>query len=90
MRLRIFLRSENEFATKTEIGIALDCFCKIEVGLRIFLSEERREEELDLENFCPKMQMGERELDLEYIVQVKREKESKVRQVRRGVRSPVR
>ena len=62
--LRIFLRDWNEFATKTEFGIVLEYFCKIEVGLGIFLSEEKREEELDLENFCPKMQKGERELDL--------------------------
>ena len=64
MGLPIFLRDENEFATKTEFGNVLEKFCKVEVGLRIFLSEGKRGEELDLENFCPKMQKGERELDL--------------------------
>ena len=64
MGLRIFLRDRNEFATKTEFGIVLEYFCKVEVGLRIFLSERKRGEELDLETFCPKMQKGERELDL--------------------------
>ena len=77
MGLRIFLRDWNDFAAKTEFGIVLEYFCRIEVGLRIFLSEEKTEEELDLENFCPKNQKGERELDLKKFVQVKREKESK-------------
>ena len=54
MGLRVFLRNWNDFAAKTEFGIVLEGFCRIEVGLRIFLSEEKREEELDLENFCPK------------------------------------
>ena len=90
MGLIIFLRDWNDFAAKTEFGSVLEYFCRIEIGLRIFLSEEKREEELDSENFCPKNQKGERELDLKKFVQVKSEKESKVKQVRRGVRSPVR
>ena len=53
MGLRIFLRDWNEFAAKTEFGIVVEYFCKIGVGLGIFLSEEMREEELDLEKFCP-------------------------------------
>ena len=65
MGLRIFLRDLNEFVAKTKFEIVLEYFCKIGVGLRKFLSEEKREEELDLENFCPKRQKGERELDLE-------------------------
>ena len=64
MRFRIFLRVWNDFAAKTEIGIVLKNFRRIEVGLRIFLSEEKGEGELDLKNFCPKRQKGERELDL--------------------------
>ena len=63
MGLRIFLRDRIDFAAKTEFGV-VEYFCRNEVGLRIFLSEEKREEELDLENFCPKKQKGERELDL--------------------------
>ena len=90
MGLRMFLRDRKYFAAKTEFGIVVEYVCRIEVGLRIFLSEEKREEELDLENFCPNKLKGERELDLEEFVQVKREKESKVKQVRRGVRSAVR
>ena len=61
---KIFVRNWNDFATKTEFGIVLEYFCGIEVGLRIFLSQEKGEEELDLENFCPRKQNGERELDL--------------------------
>ena len=64
MGLRIFLRDWNDFAAKTKFGIVLEYFCGIEVGLRIFLSEEKKEEKLDLENFCPKRQKGEKELDL--------------------------
>ena len=64
MGLRIFLRDWIDFAAKTEFGVILKYFCGIEVGLRIFLSEEMREEELDLEKFCPERQNGERELDL--------------------------
>ena len=89
MGLRVFFRDCSDFAAKTEIGIVLEYFCSTEFGLRIFLSEEKREEELDLENFCPKKEKGERELDLKKFVQVKKEKESKVKQVRRGVRSPI-
>ena len=58
MELGIFLRDGNDFAAKTDFGNVLEYFCKIEVGLRIFLSEEKREEEMDLENFCPKRQKG--------------------------------
>ena len=54
MGLRIFLRDWNDFGAKTEFGIVLEIFWKIGVGVRIFLSEEKREEDLDLENFCPK------------------------------------
>ena len=61
--LEYFLRNWNDFAAKTEFRIVLENFCGIEVGLRIFLSEGKREK-LDLENFCPKRQKGERELDL--------------------------
>ena len=59
---------------------------------------------LDLENFCPrekrrriglrkflsKKEKGRKGVGLEIICPSKREKESKVKQVRRGVRSPVR
>ena len=89
MGLRISLRDRIDFASKTEFEIVLEYFCRTEVGLRIFLSKEKREEKLDLENYCPKKQKGERELDLKKIVPVKRQKESKVKKVRRGVRSPV-
>ena len=74
MGLRLFLRDWNDFAAKTKFGIVLEYFCGIEVGLRKLLSEEKKEEKLDFENFCPS----------------KREKESKVKQFRGGVTSPVR
>ena len=64
MGLRIFLGDSNDFATKTEFGIVLEYFCRIEIGLGLFLSEEEREEELNLESFCSKKQKGERELHL--------------------------
>ena len=57
--------------TKTEFGIALEYFCGIVVGLRIFLSEGKREMKLDLENCFPKRRKGERELELQEFVQVK-------------------
>ena len=41
MGLRIFLRNWNDFAATTKIGIVLEYICGIEVGLRIFLSEEK-------------------------------------------------
>ena len=49
MGLRMFLRDQNDFAAKTEFGFVSDFFCGIEVGLRIFLSEVRREKKWDLE-----------------------------------------
>ena len=64
MGLRIFLRDWNDFAAKREFGTVFDYFCRI-VGLRVFLSKEKKDEELDLENFCPKRQKGETELSLE-------------------------
>ena len=36
---------------KTKFGIDLEYVCKIEVGLRKFLSGKKRD--LDLESFCP-------------------------------------
>ena len=49
MGLRIFLQNWNDFAAKTEFGIALEYFGKIEVGLRIFLSQKAKgKRELDL------------------------------------------
>ena len=54
MGLRMLLRDWNEFAAKTKFGVVLKNFCRIEVGLQICLSEEKREAELDSENFCPR------------------------------------
>ena len=79
MGLRIFLRDWNDFAAETEIGNILECYRGVEVGLRIVLSEEKRDEKMDLKG-----------VGLEIIFQSKKEKESKVKQFRRGVRSPVR
>ena len=52
MGLRIFLRDWIDFAAMTEFGIVLEKICGTEVGHRKFLSEEKRGEALDLENFC--------------------------------------
>ena len=71
----------------TESGTVSECFCEIELGLRIFLSEEKREDKLDLEKFCPIRRKG---VGLKIICLSKTEKESKVKQVRRKVRSRVR
>ena len=60
MGFRIFLRDWNDFTAKTQFGIVLESFCEIEVGLGKFLSEEKKEEKLDLENFYPIKQKGER------------------------------
>ena len=58
MGLGIFLRGWNGFAAKTEFAVDLENFCRSKIGLRIFLSEGKREEELDLENCCLKRQKG--------------------------------
>ena len=41
----------------------------------MILSKEKKEEELELEYLCPKEQKWERNLDLEYFVQIKGEEE---------------
>ena len=72
---RIFLRDWNDFAAKTELWIVLEDFCAIDVGMRLFLFEDKRGEKLNLENLCPKKEKGERELNWKQFVQVKREGE---------------
>ena len=67
MGLRIFLRNWNKFAAKTEFGIVLEYFCKIEVGLRIFLSEEKRGEEFGLREFLSKKAKGRKGVGLRII-----------------------
>ena len=54
MGLRKFLRDWIDFAAKIEFEIVLEFFCRIEVGLEMFLSIEKREEEVDLKIFFPK------------------------------------
>ena len=61
----IFLRDWNDFAAKTEFGSVLEYFCRIEFGLKIFFPKRRKKSNLDLENFCPKKQKGEGDLDVE-------------------------
>ena len=85
--LENFLRHWNDFAVKTEFGIVSEYFCRIEVGHRMFLPERER---LGLRRFLSKKAKGRKGVGLEMICPSKREKESKVKQVRRGVRSPVR
>ena len=88
MGLRIFLRDRIDFAAKTEIESVLEYICRIEVGLRIFFFQREERREIGLRKFLSKKQKGEKQLDLKYFVLVKREEESKVKQVRRRVRSP--
>ena len=87
MGLRILLQDWNDFTAKADFGIVLEYFCGNGVGLCIFLSQEKREEKLDLENFCPKNAKGKKGIELKIICPSKREKESKVKQVRIGVES---
>ena len=75
MGLRIFLRDWIDFAAQTKFGIVLECFSRTEIGLRNLLSKKAK---------------GRRGLGLRIVCPSKREKESKLKQVRRGVRSPVR
>ena len=71
-------KKEGIFPSQNENGKwDLEYFFEIEVGLRIFLSEEKTKEKLDLENVCPKRRKGERELDLKEPVQVKRRRKVK-------------
>ena len=90
MGLRMFLRDWIDFVAKTEFGIVFEYFCGIEVGLRVFLSEEKREEKFGLRNVLSKKAKGSKGVGLEVLCPSKREKESNVEQVRRGVRNPVR
>ena len=89
MGLRIFLSSWNDFVAKTAFGIVLENFCRIEVGFLLFLSEEGREEKFGLKNFLRKKAIGRKAVGLRIICASRREKESKVKQIRRVVRSPV-
>ena len=68
----------------------LEYFCRIEVELKIFLSEEKKKEKFGLRNFLSKKAKGRKGVGLRITSPSKREKQSKVKQVRRGVRSPVR
>ena len=72
--LKYFLQDWSDFAARTEFGIVSEYFCRIEVGLRILLSEEKREEKLDLEKFLSKKAKGRKGVGLEIICPSKREK----------------
>ena len=65
MGLRIFLRNWNDFATKTEFGIVLEYFCRIDVGLRIVLSKEKKEKRNWTWKTSVQKCKGGRELDLQ-------------------------
>ena len=64
MRLGIFLRGWNDFAGKTEFGIVLEYFCRIEVRLRIFFVRREERKGIGLRKLLSKKQGGERCLDL--------------------------
>ena len=42
MGLRIILRDRIDIAVETKFEIVLECFCRNEVGFRIFLPKEKR------------------------------------------------
>ena len=71
MGLGICLRNRIDFAAKTEFEIVFDYFCRNEVGLRMFLSKENREEKLDLEIFLQKTK-GRKGVGLEIICRSKK------------------
>ena len=90
MAFRIFLRDWNDFVAEIDFGSFLEYFYRIELGIRIFLSEEKRELKFGLRKFLSKKAKRGKKVGREKICPSKRDKESKVKQVRRGVRSPVR
>ena len=67
MVLRIFLQDGYDFAAKTEFGIGLEYFCRIEVGLRVCLSEEKREKKFGLRKFLSKKAKERKGVGLEII-----------------------
>ena len=88
--LEHFLRDWIDFAAETEFGIVFEYFCGIEVALRIFLSQETREVKFRLRKFLSKKAKGRKGVGLKLICPSKRVEKGKVKQVRRGVRSPLR
>ena len=64
MGLRIFLRGRIDFAAKTEFEIVSEFFCRIDVGLRIFVVQKEERRGIGLRKVLSKKQKGERELDL--------------------------
>ena len=79
MHLRLRQKLELSYNISDELKLDFEIFCP---------GGERRG--IRLGKFLSKKKKGEKEFDLEEFFQVKREKKSKARQVRRGVRSPVR
>ena len=80
---------DTVFASKTEFGLVLEYFCRIEVGLRIILSIEKREKRDWTWKFLSKKAKERKGDGLEIFCPSRKEKDSKLRQVRRGVKSPV-
>ena len=56
MGLGRFLRDWNDFAAETDCGTDSEYFCEFEVGLRIFLSEEKKGENFNSAKICLKKQ----------------------------------
>ena len=67
--------------------LSQNIFAKLRLDLENFSPRRGEKRDLDLENFCPKSK-EERGVGLRIICPSKKGEESKVRQVRRGVRSP--
>ena len=73
--------------SKSERKQDLEYFCTIGVGLGIFCPERVK---FDSKVFCPKRKVKRNWTKNNFVQESKRENGSKVRQARRGVRSPVR
>ena len=71
MGLRMFCEIGIPLRLRQNLKLSKNIFGEFEVGLRIFLSEEKKEVKLDLEIFLSKKGKGERELNLRKFVQVK-------------------
>ena len=74
---------------RQNLGLSQNIFVELKLDLEYFCpSGERRE--IGLRKFLSKKKKGRKGVGLRIICPSKREKKSKVRQVRRGKRSPVR
>ena len=83
--------SKNGIFSNSENSFDLEYFCKIGVGLRYFSPGRTKSRgNCDLEDFFQKRRGKKNWTWNSFVQESKRERRSKVKQVRKGVRSPVR